>query len=267
MWKGALSIGLVSVPVRLYLATDPVADPASHLLHDDCGSRVQMRTFCPVHDRSIDRAETVRGIEVAPEQYVVLTENELESLPRTSRHAFDIERFVRADDARSVTRFSRQTYYVAPEPIGSRAYGLFRDVLRDGHLLAIGRITLRERERLAAVEPVGPILLLTTIVWPDEIREIDGLELPGPSAVGRERDVAAQLADALTGSFDPSSFVDTHRAAIDALVAAKIAGAEITRPPAPPEGQVMVDLMAALEASIAAARPSQGRGRKRGRAA
>jgi len=254
MWKGSINFGLVSVPVRLYLAVEPSAGPTAHVLHQACGSRIVMRQWCPIDDRALERYETVRAFEVAPEQYVVVSDEEIDGLPIPTKHVIGLEQFVRADEARSVTRFARQTYYVAPEPLGGLAYALLRDVLAECALVAVGLVTLRERERLAALEPFGQGLLLTTLAWPDEIRPMAELELPGEAAVGRERAVALQLATALTNPFEPAAFRDGHRSALEDLVAAKVAGQAIVHAPTAPETPALVDLLAALEASVAEAR-------------
>lgn len=253
----SISFGLVNVPVGIYLAAAD-GSPAFHLLCGRCHTRIQTRLWCPACDAAVARSEAVRGVEVARDQYAIVTDAELDELPVPTKRTISIEQFVKADEARSVTRFCRAAYYLEPEPLGILAYALLRNVLAEHALLAIGKITLRERERLAAIEPFGRVLLLTTLAWPDEIRSVAELDLPDDPAIpARERRVAGQLAAAMTETFEPAAYRDGHRIALDALIEGKSVGSALVGPSAAETTAPLIDLMAALEASMANARAAR----------
>ncbi len=257
MWRGAIQFGLVTIPLRLYLATESKG-VSFNMLHAECGTRIQMQTWCPVHERAIPRSETVKGYEVAPGQYVVITDEDLASVPLRTVHAIEIERFVPASDLAAL-RFVKQAYYLEPEPIGRKAFALLRDVLADRALTAIGKVVLTNREHLAALDPFGGTLLLSTLYWPDEIRASGELDLPAAGEAGirpAERAMAEQLVAAMTETFDPAAYRDEYRAALLAIIEAKAAG-EAPAPPVEAPSPTVVDLMAALEASVAAARAAK----------
>lgn len=257
MWRGAIQFGLVTIPLRLYLATES-RGVSFNMLHAECLSRIQMKTWCPVHDRAITRSETVKGYEYAPGQYVVVTDEDLESVPLKSVRSIEIERFVPSSDLAAL-RFVKQAYYLEPEPLGRKAFMLLKEVLADRALTAIGKVVITNREHLAALDPFGPTLLLSTLYWPDEIRPAGELDLPAAEATAvkpAERAMAEQLVAAMTEPFDAAAYRDEYRDALVAIIEAKVAGeapAAVAAPPSP----TVVDLMAALEASVAAARAAK----------
>ena len=261
VWRGAIQFGLVTIPVRLYLATESKG-VSFNMLHASCGSRIQMKIHCPQDDQVIPRSETVKGFEYAPGQYVVVAEEDLEAVPLKTVRAIEIEQFVPVAAAAStspVTRFAKQAYYLEPEPIGRRAFGLLLSVLAEAGLQGICKIVLRDREQLAALDPFGPTMLLTTLYWPDEVRSAEDLDLadaPGEIKPA-ERAMAEQLVAAMTGEFDATAYRDEYREALMGVIEAKVAGAEVVQVAEPPAGGALVDLMAALEASVAAARQAR----------
>ncbi len=257
MWRGAIQFGLVTIPLRLYLATES-RGVSFNMLHAECLSRIQMKTWCPVHDRAITRSETVKGYEYAPGQYVVVTDEDLESVPLKSVRSIEIERFVPSSDLAAL-RFVKQAYYLEPEPLGRKAFMLLKEVLADRALTAIGKVVITNREHLAALDPFGPTLLLSTLYWPDEIRPAGELDLPAAEATAvkpAERAMAEQLVAAMTEPFDAAAYRDEYRDALVAIIEAKVAGEAPVAVAAPPSPTV-VDLMAALEASVAAARAAK----------
>jgi DNA end-binding protein Ku len=264
VWRGAIQFGLVTIPVRLYLATESKG-VSFNMLHASCGSRIQMKIHCPQDDEVVPRSETVKGFEYAPGQYVVVTEEDLEAVPLKTVRAIEIERFVPAAPGSAgsggpvATRFAKQAYYLEPEAIGRRAFGLLRTVLADAGLQAICKIVLRDREQLAALDPFGSTMLLTTLHWPDEIRSTEELDLAdaGGEIKPAERAMAEQLVASMTGEFDPSAYRDEYREALMGVIERKIAGAEVVQAVEAPAGGALVDLMAALEASVAAARAAR----------
>ena len=253
MWKGAIQFGLVTIPVKLYLATESKGI-SFHMLHAACGGRIQMKTWCPTDEEYLERSDTVKGFEIAPDQYVVVTENDLASVPLKTVRSIELEQFVPADAAAESTRFVKQAYYLEPEPIARKAFFLLKQILADRGLRAICKIVLRDREQLAALDPFASTMVLSTLYWPDEVRSTGELSLPESEVEIKpaERIMAEQLVAAMTAEFDPANYQDQYREALLSIIEAKASGAEVA--PAPqPVGRV-TDLMAALEASVAAAR-------------
>jgi len=261
MWRGAIQFGLVTIPVRLYLATEPRGGLSFNLLHAEDKQRIQMKVHCPEHGE-ISRSDTVRGYEWSKGQYVVVEESDFEAVPLKTVRAIEIEQFVPARRDRQETVFVKQSYYLEPEPLGLKAFQLLKAVLADSGLQAVCKIVLKDREQLAAIDPYGPTMLLSTLYWPDEVRDLGELELPGeePDFRPAELDMARQLVDALTSDFDSSRYRDEYREALLGVIEAKVAG-QPPRSPAPmPEPSKLTDLMAVLEASVAAARAAADEG-------
>ena len=255
MWRGAIQFGLVTIPVKLYLATESTSI-GFNLLHASCLNRIQMKVYCPYHDEVISRADTVRGYEWSKGKYVVVSEEDLESVPLKTVRAIEIEKFVEASSAEeSAARFVKQEYYLEPDEIGRKAFYLLKEVLADGGKTAICKIVLKDREQLAALSPYASTMLLTTLHWPDEVRSLDELALPEDQVQikASERTMAEQLVASMTGDFDPAEYHDEYREALMGVIEAKVGG-EAPQPAAHAEPTRIADLMAALEASVAAAR-------------
>jgi len=177
MWKGAIQFGLVTIPVKMYLATESKG-VSFNMLHAACHSRIQMKTYCPTDDEYIERGDTVRGYDLGGEQYVVVTDDDLASVPLKTVRSIEIEQFVPVDDAAEATRFVKQSYYLEPDAIARKAFYLLKQTLAEKGLRAIGKIVLRDREQLVALDPFESTVLLSTLYWPDEIRGIGELALP-----------------------------------------------------------------------------------------
>jgi DNA end-binding protein Ku len=219
-----------------------------------------MKTYCPFHDDVISRADTVKGYEYAKDQYVVITDEDLASVPLKTVRSIEIEKFVPARPGENdPVRFVKQAYYVEPEPIGKKAYALLREVLAEQGLAAICKVVIKDREVLAALNPHAAAMVLETLHWPDEIRATDELDLPAEDVEIKpaERVMAAQLIAAMTGEFDPTEYRDEYRSALEAVIEAKVEGRAIAEPDEEPTGGQLVDLMAALEASVNAARTAR----------
>ena len=172
MWKGAIQFGLVTIPVKLYVATESRAGISFNMLHETDKSRIQMKIWCPEDEKIIGRDETVKGYEYAPDKYVVIDDEDLEKLPLKTVRSIEIEQFVPADEAEAQTRFVKQAYYIEPDKVGRKAFQLLKEVLADKGLTAICKIVIRDREALAALNPFEQTMLLSTLYWPDEIRDI-----------------------------------------------------------------------------------------------
>ena len=261
MWRGAIQFGLVTIPVKLYLATETNAGLSFNLLHKSCLTRVQMRTWCPYHEEYISRADTVRGFEYAKGQYVVIDDGDLENVPLKTVRSIEIETFVPARrENGDGMHFVKSAYYLEPEAVGRKAFYLLKSVLRDEGLSAICKIVIKDREALAAIDPFQKTMLLSTLYWPDEVRSTDELDLPEEEQQFKpaELTMARNLVAAMTGEFDAGEYHDEYREALLKVIEAKVAGEEVERPAeAPAAAGTLVDLMSVLEASVAAARATR----------
>lgn len=255
MWRGAIQFGLVTIPVKLYLATESRGGLSFNLLHKDDLQRIQMKTYCPEHGE-IARSDTVRGYEWSKGQYVVIEEEDFEKVPLKTVRAIEIDQFVPADRGGFATTFVKQAYYIEPEPVGRKAFLLLRQVLQDEGLQAVCKIVLKDREVLCAMDPFADTMLLSTLFWPDEVRDVNDLDLPDADVEFKPAEVAMakQLVDAMTGDFDATQYRDEYREALLKVIAAKVEGEEVEAPEPVVETKGLVDLMAVLEASVAAAR-------------
>jgi DNA end-binding protein Ku len=255
MWKGAIQFGLVTIPVKLYVATESRAGVSFNMLHAEDLSRIQMKIFCPVEEEIISRSDTVKGYEYAPDKYVVINDEDLEKLPLKTVRSIEIEQFVDATEAAGQTKFVKQAYYVEADRVGRKAFALLKDVLQDKNLTAICKIVIRDREVLAALDPFDNTMLLSTLYWPDEIRALGDLDIPDEEVELKpaEKKMAAQLIEAMTGEFDPAAYRDEYREALMQVIESKIEGRETVEIEPAEEPTKLVDLMAALQASVNAA--------------
>ena len=257
MWRGAIQFGLVTIPVKLYLATES-SSIGFNLLHEKDLSRIQMKIYCPEDDEIIPRSETVRGYEWAKGRYVVLDDKDFEAVPLKTVRAIEIEMFVDAHREGQGIEFVKQAYYLEPDPIGRKAFELLRQVLADEGKTAICKIVLKDREQLAALNPFTKTMLLTTLHWPDEVRSLEELDIPDEEIEVKpaERKMAEQLVASMSGVFNPEEYHDDYRQALMAVIEAKVAG-EAPAPAQKVEPTRIGDLMAALEASVATAREAR----------
>ena len=259
MWKGAIQFGLVTIPVKLYLATESKYGVSFNMLHEKDLSRIQMKVWCPVDEEVVSRSETVKGYEWAPDQYVVITDEDLEKVPLKTMRSIEIEQFTKPDQEDGNVRFVKQAYYVEPDKIGRKAFYLLKQVLQDEELTAICKVVIKDREALAALDPFDKTMLLTTLHWPDEIRSIKELELPDEDFTYKpgELQMAKQLVAAMTGEFEPEKYKDEYREALMKVIEAKVEGKQVVEPAPVEESGNLIDLMAALEASVNAAKQAR----------
>ena len=260
MWRGAIQFGLVTIPVKLYLATES-GGIGFNLLHEKDLSRIQMKVYCPADDEVISRSDTVRGYEWAKGRYVVVTDEDIESVPLKTVRAIEIEMFVDAHREGQGVEFVKQAYYLEPDPIGRKAFELLREVLAEQGKTAICKIVLKDREQLAALNPYTKTMLLTTLHWPDEVRSLEELNIPDEEIEVKpaERKMAEQLVSSMSGVFNPEEYHDNYREALMKVIEAKVAG-EAPAPAQKVEPTRIGDLMAALEASVAGAREARRQG-------
>ena len=256
MWKGAISFGLITIPVKLYTATDSEAAVRFNMLHATDLSRIQMKTWCPVEDEAISRSDTVKGYEYSSGKYVVITDDDLERLPLKTMHTIEIEQFAPRDAAVGPFGFAKAAYYIEPDKIGRRAFALLRSVLKGKGLTAVCKVVIRDREALAVLDPFEDTMMLTTLHWPDEIRSTADLDLGEDTFEFKPAELAMadQLADAMTADFDAARYRDEYREALMAVIEAKVAGQQIVEQPEAAEASTgnLVDLMKLLEASVKA---------------
>ncbi len=258
MWKGAIQFGLVTIPVKLYLATESKGI-SFNMLHKDDLSRIQMKVWCPVEDEPISRSDTVKGYEYAPGEYVVITDEDLERVPLKTVRSIEIEQFTKAERDDSNVRFVKSAYYLEPDKVGRKAFYLLRSVLEDEGLTAICKVVIKDREALAAIDPFGDTMLMTTLHWPDEIRSTGELDLPADDFDFKpaELAMAKQLVAAMTGEFQADQYKDEYREALEQIIEAKVEGREVVEVEEPEPGGQLIDLMAALEASVNAAKSAR----------
>ena len=258
MWKGAIQFGLVTIPVKLYLATESKGI-SFNMLHKEDLSRIQMKVWCPVEDEPISRGDTVKGYEYSPGEYVVITDEDLERVPLKTVRSIEIEQFTKAERDDANVRFVKSAYYLEPDKIGRKAFFLLKSVLEDEGLTAICKVVIKDREALAAIDPIDDTMMLTTLHWPDEIRSTKDLDLPDEdfSFKPAELAMAKQLVSAMTGEFEPDQYKDEYREALEAVIQAKVDGKETVEIEQPEESGKLIDLMAALEASVNAAKAAR----------
>jgi DNA end-binding protein Ku len=254
MWKGVVSFGMVSIPIRLYNATESSAKVSFRQLCPEHKSPINYKRWCAEGDHEVTYGEILKGYEVGKDRYVIIDEKDLDNLPLATAHTVDIQEFVPADEIQPGLYF-KSAYYVEPEELGKKPYHLLRKALEATGRMAIAKIALRDREHLCALHANGEGILMNTLNWPDEIRTTEGLKgLEGEVKINpRELEMAKALIESLAESFDPSRYKDEYREAVMKVVQAKIDGEVIEAPSAPQPAKVM-DLMEALRASVEAAK-------------
>jgi DNA end-binding protein Ku len=250
MWKGVVSFGMVSIPIRLYNATESTSRVSFRQLCPDHHSPISYKRWCAEGDHEVQYSEILRGYEVGKDRYVIVDDKDLDNLPLPTAHAIDISEFVPVDEIEPGLYFDN-AYFVEPEELGKKPYQLLRQALQATGKMAIAKIALRDKEHLAALHPNGKGLLMNTLHWPDEIRTADGLKgLEGEVKINpKELEMAKALIESLADSFDPSRYKDEYREAVLKVVKAKMEGEVIEAPEAPQPAKVM-DLMEALRQSV-----------------
>ncbi len=257
IWKGAISFGLVTIPVKLYSATQE-QDVSFHQVHRDDGGRIKYQRVCSVDGQQVAYADIAKGYELPTGEVVVLTDEDFADLPLVTSKTVEVLQFVPLEQVDPM--YFDSSYYLEPEDLGVKPYVLLRDALDRSARVALVKVALRQRERLACLRSKGGVLVLETMLWPDEIRAPDfGFLSDDVTARPQELAMAESLIEALAGDFDPTEYHDEYRAALQQVIEAKVEGREVVAPPgqAAEEGAV-VDLMAALRASVEAAQRARG---------
>jgi len=252
MWKGAISFGLVMIPVKLYAATEQ-KDIAFRQVHREDGGRIRFRRVCSIDGEEVPYEDVAKGYELPTGEMVVLTDEDLADLPLPSTRSIEVLHFMPEEQLDPI--LLNRSYFVEPESSGARAYVLLRDSLERSGKVAVTMVALRQRETLAVLRIREGLLVLETLLWPDEIRNPDFGFLDDDIQVrSQELKMASSLIDSMTEDFDPTAYHDHYREALQELVDAKIEGREVAQPEAPPSDEEPTSLADALKASLAAAR-------------
>ncbi|MGM1063736.1 Ku protein [Saccharothrix sp. Mg75] len=262
VWRGAISFGLVTIGVRMYAATEE-HDFRFHQVHREDGGRIRYRRVCEVCGEEVAYADVAKGYELEDGRLVVMGDEDFDKLPVNTDHAIDVVEFVPVEEVDPI--FFQKVYYLEPDKAALRPYVLLRMALERSGQLAVVKITIRQRETLAVVRARGGLLVMHTMLWPDEIRE-PGFEFVDSDVSVRPQELtmAASLVESMAGSFDPAGFTDDYTDAMRRLIEAKAEGAELPERPESVDSGEVIDLMTALERSVEAARSSRG-GRSAGR--
>jgi DNA end-binding protein Ku len=256
MWTGAISFGMVTVPVKMYSAIDRKT-VRFHQLSGRTGARISQRRVDPTTSEEVPYEEVVKGYELAPDRYVVIEPGELDALEPKKTKTIEIEEFVELTQIDPV--FYDHPYYLAPGPGGLKPYRLLLEAMRETGRVAIARVVIRSKEQLVALRPMGEALGMATMIFADEVLPPERLdevrEAADVSTTKRELDIAKQLVESLAGDFQPDLYHDTYREQVLALIEQKAQGKEIAPAPAPEEAaEPAPDLMSALKASLEAVR-------------
>ena len=263
IWTGAISFGLVTVPVKLYSAVSRKT-VRFHQLNKETGVRIQQKRVDPTTGDEVRYEDIVKGYELTPDQYVVIEPGELEALDPKKTKSIEIEDFVALEEIDPI--FFDHPYYLAPGAGGAKPYRLLLEAMRETGRVAIANVVIRSKQQLVALRPMGDnVLAMSTMVYPDEVLDAASIDELGAveeiEVNARELDIAKQLVDSLAGTFDADKYRDTYREEVLALVERKAAGKEIAVQPAADEEEAEVpDLMSALKASLDAVKARDGDG-------
>ena len=253
MWSGSVSFGLVSIPVKLYGATED-KDISFHQVHAEDGGRVKYQRVCEKCGEVVKWGDIAKGYEAPDGRVAILTSEDLDALPLTSLKAVDVVQFVEADEIDEM--YLQRSYFMEPQKTGQKPYVLLREALCRGNKVAVVKVALRSRESLALIRPHHDLLVMHTMYWPDELRDGDFASPSEEVTISdAEIDMANLLIGQLEGHFDPDAFTDSYREALEEVVEAKLSGTPLPEQEdaSQPVGDV-VDLMATLKASVEAAK-------------
>jgi len=255
IWKGAVSFGLVSVPVKLYAATES-HDVSFRQVHAKDGGRIKYQRVCSIDGEEVAYADIAKGYETEDGEMVILDDDDLSGLPAASSREIAVEKFVPREQIDPI--LFEKTYYLEPEKSGAKPYALLRQALVDADRMAVVTVAIRNRTSIAVLRVRDDVIVLQTMMWPDEVREPD-FNVDGGEVKPAEVKMAQMLVETLAGDFEPSEFEDDYAEAVEALVKSKVEGGEVKRTPTTTKtsGEV-VDLLAALQKSVEAAKTARG---------
>jgi len=255
IWKGAVSFGLVSVPVKLYAATES-HDVSFRQVHAKDGGRIKYQRVCSIDGEEVPYADIAKGFETEDGEMVILTDDDMAELPSTSSREIAVEKFVPSDQIDPM--LFEKSYYLEPEKSGAKPYSLLRQALVDADRMAVVTVALRQRTTVAVLRVRDDVIVLQTMMWPDEIRTPD-FKVETGEVKDAEVKMAHMLVETLAGDFEPSEFEDDYADAVHALVKTKVEGGEVKKTPtATKSSGEVVDLLAALQKSVEAAKTARG---------
>ncbi|MFC0037584.1 Ku protein [Actinomadura rayongensis] len=255
IWKGAISFGLVTIPVKLYSATEQ-RDVSFHQVHRTDGGRIRYKRVCTLDGEEVSYGDIAKGFELPGGEMVVLTDEDFAELPLSTSRRIDVLQFVEAAEVDPI--YFAKSYYLEPDQQGAKPYVLLRDALAGSGQVAIVKVALRQRESLATLRVRDNVFVLETMLWPDEVRAPSFPFMNEEIEVRKqELTMASSLIESMQGDFDPSEYKDAYREALQAVIDAKVEGREVTRPAAPEEEAPAADLLGALRASVEAAKKSR----------
>jgi DNA end-binding protein Ku len=256
IWKGTVAFGLVSIPVRLYSATEE-RKVAMHQVRASDASRIRYKRVAEVDQEEVPYSEIAKGFELATGETVIITDEDLASLPVATAHTIEVLQFVDSGEIDPVAY--NKSYLLEPDKTGIKPYVLLRQALSDSGKVGVVKVAIRQRESLAVLRVRDDVLVLTTVLWPDELRVPDFKVLDEDVKITKqELTIASSLIDAMTGTLDPEEHKDTYREALQALIEAKAEGLDVVAAPtAEGAGAEVVDLMEALKKSVAASKKAK----------
>ncbi|QXJ24580.1 Ku protein [Actinomadura graeca] len=256
IWKGAISFGLVTIPVKLYSATEQ-RDVAFHQVHREDGGRIKYKRVCTVDGEEVAYSDIAKGYELPSGEMVILTDEDFADLPLSTSRRIDVLQFVEQEEVDAI--YFAKSYYLEPDAQGAKPYVLLRDALEESGQVAIVKVALRQRESLATLRVREGVFVLETMLWPDEVRTPDFPFLEEDIEVRKqELSMATSLIESMEGEFDPSEYKDAYREALQQVIDAKVEGREVTRPSEEAAEEPAADLLSALRASVEAAKKSRG---------
>jgi DNA end-binding protein Ku len=256
IWKGAVSFGLVSVPVKLYSATES-KDISFRQVHAKDGGRIKYQRVCSIDGEEVAYADIAKGYETEDGEMVILDDADMAELPASSSREISVEKFVPSEQIDPM--LFEKSYYLEPEKSGAKPYALLRQALEEADRMALVTVSLRNRMSLAVLRVRDDVIVLQTMMWPDEIRKADFGSVDTADAKPAEVKMANMLVETLAGDFEPDDYEDDYREAVESLVKAKIEGGEVKAAPKERKtGGEVVDLLAALQRSVEAAKTARG---------
>jgi DNA end-binding protein Ku len=258
IWKGAISFGLVTIPVKLYSATEQ-GDVAFHQVHREDGGRIKFKRVCTKDGEEVPYSDIAKGYELPSGEMVVLTDEDFANLPLSTSRRIDVLLFAPMEQVDPI--YFNKTYYLEPEAQGTKPYVLLRDALESSGKVAVVKIALRQRESLATLRVRDGVFVLETMLWPDEIREPEFKFLDEDVDLRpQELQMASSLIDSMEGDFDPTEYKDAYREAVQEIIDAKVEGKEIVAPEPEQAAPAASDLLSALRASVEAAKKGRSGG-------
>lgn len=257
LWKGSISFGLVNIPIKMFVATED-KDVRFRYLHKECHTPIKYEKVCPTCKKNIEEGDIVKGYEYEPGRFVIIEQSDLDSLKSTVQsRSIEILDFVKLKEIDPI--YFAKSYYLAPQDNNFNAYNLLKKVMLDTKKIAVAKVSIRNKQSLAVLRVYNDILLMETIFFPDEIRAtslVPGLPEKNAEVNEKEIDIATQLVENLTESFNPEKYTDDYRVALYELINKKIEGKEIEIAPEAPERNI-IDLMEALKASVKETKPTK----------